>query len=182
MVFSGSWGWNNSTLQIGNHSWATGSAFVDPSKDFRDAKIYRFINQGEITPFDDTKFHFSHAVRYTYFDYGDSETEGDNKKEFAIAVRPSYQVNTYGRIVAEVGAYWDKKEDHKGNTTSTQKQKYTLGYAVSPTVTNFSQTQILFYVSYLHLSNDNAVLHTMLSDQNSYDSAVNFGVQAAAWW
>ena len=38
LVFSGSWGWNNSTLQIGNHSWATGSAFVDPSKDFRDAK------------------------------------------------------------------------------------------------------------------------------------------------
>ena len=177
-MFSGSWGWNKTALQFGTHSWATGSAYVNPSKDLRDAKIYRFINQGEITPFDDKNFHFSHAVRYTYFDYGDSETEVDNEKEFAVIVRPSYKVNSYGRVEADVGLYWDKK-DGQGDL---QEQKYTLAYAISPTDTNWAQLQIMFYGTYLHVSNNNEKLKTMFDDQNSYDSAFQFGVQAEAWW
>ena len=178
IVFSGSWGWNKTALQFGTHSWATGNAYVNPSRDLRDAKIYRFINQGEITPFDDKNFHFSHAVRYTYFDYGDSETEVDNEKEFAVIVRPSYKVNSYGRVEADVGLYWDKK-DGQGDL---QEQKYTLAYAISPTDTNWAQLQIMFYGTYLHVSNNNERLKTMFNDQNSYDSAFQFGVQAEAWW
>ena len=179
VVFSGNWGWNKTTLQWGNKGWSNGGSWYVSDADYDDAWYFRIYNQGE-TQIGTSDFHIMHAARYMYVNYDNDEK--DNKKEAAIAVRPSYQLTTYTRLMAELGAYWEKVDKANGKTDSTQQQKYTLAYAIAPSTSLMARPELRFYVSYIHFSNGVANLKDRLNDGNSYDSGVNFGVQAEAWW
>ncbi len=182
-TFSGSWGFNKTTIQYANHGWNLGShntwygSYTDQTHNW----FWRIINQGEVTVFSD-KFHLMHAIRYDYQHYGLDRNwgTGENEKTFAAAIRPSYQITTYSRIMAEVGAYWTK---HDG-ASNDNGQKYTLAYAIAPSASLWARPEIRLYVSYLHHSGkaDGNSLQNNLYDNQYFDSGVNFGVQAEAWW
>lgn len=182
ITFSGSWGFNTTTLQYGtkavslqNHPMYYQTWGGDLSHHY----WLRVMNQGEVAVGSD-KFHIMHAVRYDYDHIGNDTT--DNTKMFAVTVRPSYQVTTYSRIMAEVGAFWKKVENaEKGTGADEQGQKYTLAYAIAPSASLWARPEIRFYCSYLHSSNKDSISDN-LYDGNSWNNGVNFGVQAEAWW
>lgn len=181
-TFSGAWGFNKTTLQWSNGGWMSGSAWYDDWEDTDGAYMIRIINQGEAAIGTDN-FHLMHAVRYDYKHYDNTWT--DNEKLFAIAIRPSYQITQYSRIMAELGAFWDKTTPVSGDDNTQKGQKYTLSYAIAPSASLWARPEIRFYVSYLHASGDGNP--TIGSDSlhnydNSYSSGTNIGVQAEAWW
>ena len=184
-TFSGSWGFNKTTLQYGNRGWKPNNhnfwyqSYSDNSSDY----FWMLINQGEASIGTD-KFHLMHAIRYVY-NHQDGDKHGwngrdRNEKLLAVAVRPSYQVTTYSRIMAEVGAFWNKA-DQETSAGDTQGQKYTLAYAIAPSASLWARPEIRFYVSYLHSSNAKKISDN-LYDGDSFSSGTNFGVQAEAWW
>ena len=180
-TWSGSWGFNKAVFQYGNHGWNIGNhnTWYDSYSDMSDNKWWRILDQGEVTVFD-SKFHIMYAARYDRQDYGERAKKGmDGFKTFAVAVRPSYQVTEYSRIMAEVGAYWTK---YTGvDDADDQGQKYTLAYAIAPSASLWARPEIRLYVSYLHHSNGDAIKDNF-QDNLAWNSAVNFGVQAEAWW
>ncbi len=181
-TFSGSWGFNKTTLQWGNGGWMSGSAWYDDWEDTDGAYMIRLINQGEAAIGTD-KFHLMHAVRYDYKSYDNTAT--DSEKLFAAAIRPSYQITEYSRIMAELGAFWDKKDMKSGDDTETRGQKYTLAYAIAPSASLWARPEIRFYVSYLHASGDgnpNIGSDSLHNYGESYSSGTNVGIQAEAWW
>ena len=129
-----------------------------------DNKFWRVIDQGEVS-FLDPKFHLMYAVRYDRQDFGYDRNwgTGDGFKTFAAAIRPSYQVTTYSRVMAEIGAYWTKYSGDKSNNKNLddQGQKYTLAYAIAPNASLWARPEIRFYVSYLHHSNNEAINDTV---------------------
>ncbi|MDD7021649.1 MAG: carbohydrate porin [Aeromonadales bacterium] len=181
-TFSGSWGFNKTTLQWGNGGWMSGSAWYDDWEDTDGAYMIRLINQGEAAIGTDA-FHLMHAVRYEYKHYDNTST--DNEKLFAIAIRPSYQITQYSRIMAELGAFWDKTTPVNGDDNTQKGQKYTLAYAIAPSASLWARPEIRFYVSYLHASGDgnpNIGADSLHNYGESYSSGTNIGVQAEAWW
>ncbi|MDY6321604.1 MAG: carbohydrate porin [Succinivibrio sp.] len=180
VVFSGAWGWNKTTLQWGNKGWVSGSSWYDNWDDADDAYMIRFINQGE-AQFGDSDFHLMHAIRYVYTNMDNDSV--DTKKELAVAVRPSYQLTPYTRIMAEVGAFWNKTSYNNGDADSaSQGQKYTLAYAIAPSASLFARPELRFYVSWLHSSNGNESISDRMASGNTFTNGVNMGVQAEAWW
>ncbi len=181
-TWSGSWGFNKAAFQYGNHGWNIGNhnTWYGSYADMSDNKWWRVIDQGEVTVLD-PRFHIMYAARYDRQDFGYDRGwgTGDGFKTFAVAVRPSYQVTDYSRIMAELGAYWTK---YTGiDNADDQGQKYTLAYALSPSASLWARPEIRLYVSYLHHSNGDSIPDT-LHDNLSWSSAVNFGIQAEAWW
>ena len=179
---SGNWGFNKATFQYANKGWNIGNhnTWYGSYADMSDNKFWRVIDQGEVS-FLDPKFHLMYAARFDRQDYGyvRYKGSGDGFKTFAVAVRPSYQVTTYSRVMAEIGAYWTK---YTGiDNADDQGQKYTLAYAIAPNASLWARPEIRFYVSYLHHSNGEAINDT-LHDTLKWNSAVNFGIQAEAWW
>lgn len=182
IVFSGSWGWNKTTLQWGNKGWTSGSSWYNSWSDASNAWEFRVINQGELQF---GNFHLLHAARYFYYDYDPDtyDTKTDDKyKELAFTVRPSYQLSQYTRLIGEVGLFWGKNEKVVGDDTSTQQQKYTLAYAIAPAASLLARPELRFYVSYIQSSNDAKSVSDRFATGNTYNSGVNFGVQAEAWW
>ena len=180
---SGAWGFNKATFQCGNKGFnvQNHNTWYMNYSDVSHNKWWRLIDQGEVS-FIDPKFHLMYAVRYDHQDWGTDRSEGDGYKTIAAAIRPSYQITTYSRIMAEIGAYWIKYSNYKGEgNPDNQGQKYTLAYAVAPSASLWARPEVRFYVSYLHHSNGEAIKDT-LHDNLSWNSAVNFGVQAEAWW
>ncbi len=185
-TFSGSWGFNKTTLQWGNGGWMSGSAWYDDWEDTDGAFMIRLINQGEAAIGTD-RFHLMHAVRYEYKSYDNTST--DNSKLLAAAIRPSFQITQYSRIMGEIGAYWSKTSPVSGDDSSSQGQKYTLAYAVAPSASLWARPEIRFYVSYLHASGDNRIddydsnkTNSLHNYGESWKSGTNIGIQAEAWW
>jgi maltoporin len=170
---SGAWGFNKATFQAGNHGFMANNHnfWYQSYSDNNEQNWWRIIDQGEVSFFD-PNFHVMYAARY------DHKNDGNKtKKTIAVTVRPSYQVTTYSKVMAEIGAFWDKN-DGDGDE---QGQKYTLAYALSPSASLWARPEVRFYVSYLHSSNADSV-SDQLYDGKSWNSGVNFGVQAEAWW
>ncbi|MDY6323086.1 MAG: carbohydrate porin [Succinivibrio sp.] len=182
---SGDWGFNKLTLQYAKKGWNVGShnTWYGTYAKMDNNKFWRVIDQGEVSFFT-PKFHVMYAARYDYQDFGYDRGwgTGDGFKTYAVTVRPSYQVTQYTRIMAELGAYWTKYSGIANK--DDQGQKYTLAYAIAPSASLWARPEIRFYVSYLHHSNsdDNGGIIDTLHDNLKWNSAVNFGIQAEAWW
>ena len=86
------------------------------------------------------------------------------------------------RLVAEAGAYVEKKKDNDGEKSTQRANKYTFAYAIAPDASNFwSRPELRFYVSYVNAS-ENAGTVGPAKDGFTKTSDFMFGVQAEAWW
>ncbi|TNH93123.1 maltoporin [Aeromonas sobria] len=134
---------------------------------------FRLINWG-VLPIGD-KVEFGHQILYAQANGLDKDTT--DKDTFSIVARPMYKWNDVMKTIAEVG-YFNDNKDVNGVKTSTDGTKYTLAQAWSAGSGFFARPEIRVFASYVQQDgnfreNSNGV---------KQDDALNFGVQAEAWW
>ena len=215
-------GWNKTVVQFAHGSNVKWGAFgtpawLDTDGDANHAYRWTLINTGDIhfTP----DFGLNHVFYASYASGYDNNVffNARNKKDqyagkrksdtsVQLVVRPYYRLTKMTRLYVEAGFYaateknytYDSKYDVFGtaNTTS-QGQKYTLAYAITPDAGNFwSRPELRFFVTYLH-GNENGQDfssfgsvggkleqdgQTIAQYSNTKTSNTLFGVQAEAWW
>ncbi len=220
--FSG--GYNKVVLQFG---WK-GAAFttyqgddgyMDTWQDTNSAFAFGFIDHGDIH-FGDSPFSLDYYLGYSYIcdvdytsysswdagsdDEGNSWSGGytrsdlDSSQLFRFVIRPSFQLTTYTRLLAEIGFFVEKskyKNEQTGDSpysnkthSTVQGQKYTLAYAIAPTADILSRPEVRFYASYYHGNKATGGFVSGSSEvEDGYTSIKSsdnycFGVQAEAWW
>ena len=214
-------GWNKTVVQFAHGSNVKWGAFgtpawLDTDGDSNHAYRWTLINTGDIhfTP----DFGLNHVFYASYASGYDNNVffnaknanqyTGKRKSDTSVqlVVRPYYRLTKMTRLYVEAGFYaateknytYDSKYDVFGtaNTTS-QGQKYTLAYAITPDAGNFwSRPELRFFVTYLH-GNENGQDfssfgsvggsleqngQTIAQYSNTKTSNTLFGVQAEAWW
>lgn len=143
-----------------------------------DGKGYRLINWG-VLPLGD-KFEFGHEIVYgASSDFNAWGTDYDDRDTFSIAARPMVKWTDTMKTIFELG-YSHDTQTLKGSSTETQHdmQKYTVAQAWSAGSGFWARPELRVFVSYLKSDGQ------MREDDKGVkqDDAVNFGVQAEAWW
>ncbi len=131
----------------------------------------------------------------------------DSMKGFNVIVHPYFKLTKMTKIYADVGVYAESENwtENYGtakafdNGQTSQGQRYTIGYAISPDSMNFwSRPEIRIYATYLH-GNDNSMNFqgekysdvfvgtdkdgkTFTNCSGKQTSAFNAGVMFEAWW
>lgn len=112
----------------------------------------------------------------------------EKKRLFKAVVRPSYQLTEYTRILAELGAYWEKTDYGANVKSSTDRgQKVTIAYAVAPSKEIKSRPELRFFFTYLHSSDWNredgySKGITNHDGDKKYEDNYMYGISMEAWW
>ena len=143
-----------------------------------DGKGYRLINWG-VLPMGD-KFEIGHEIVYgASSDFNAWGTDYDDRDTFSIAARPMFKWNDTMKTILELG-YSHDTQTIKGSSTETQHdmQKYTIAQAWSAGSGFWARPELRVFASYLKSDGQ------MREDDKGVkqDDAMNFGVQAEAWW
>jgi maltoporin len=105
-------------------------------------------------------------------------TGNDSWETFSVVVRPVYKWNDTMKTIFEAGYSNDKNNSVGGASTSTDNQKYTIAQAWAAGKGFWARPELRVFASYL--KSDGAFRPD--SNGKAQDDAVNFGVQAEAWW
>lgn len=169
-------GFNKTVLQAMADSYATlpiyngGGSWTAQNGDSADG--FRAINWG-VLPLGD-KFEFGHEILF-----GQTNFSNDDEADiFNVVVRPMYKWNDTMKTVLELGYSHDTTTPDVGDETQHDMQKYTIAQAWSAGSGFWARPELRVFASYLK-SND-----SMRADKDgeAQDDAMNFGVQAEAWW
>ena len=214
-------GWNKTVVQFAHGSNVKWGAFgtpawLDTDGDANHAYRWTLINTGDIhfTP----DFGLNHVFYASYASGYDNNVffNARNANQYAgkrksdtsvqLVVRPYYRLTKMTRLYVEAGFYAATEKNYTYNAdydvfgtanTTSQGQKYTLAYAITPDAGNFwSRPELRFFVTYLH-GNENGQDfssfgsvggkleqdgQTIAQYSNTKTSNTLFGVQAEAWW
>lgn len=172
-------GFNKTVLQYGTEGYSKNFAFQGDgswygaeAKDGADG--YRIINHGAISLGD--SWDLSHQVAYGVGN--EMWTGNDSWETFSVVVRPVYKWNDTMKTIFEAGYSNDKNNSVGGASTSTDNQKYTIAQAWAAGKGFWARPELRVFASYL--KSDGAFRPD--SNGKAQDDAVNFGVQAEAWW
>ncbi|MEH0832376.1 maltoporin [Pectobacterium cacticida] len=150
-----------------------GGGWYDVWKINDSAKGFRIIQTGDL-PITD-RISLNHVVTYGKAD--DISLNSDSTELLSGVARGQYAWTKNQKTYLEVGAY-QKKDSWKNGTESKQSgEKYTLAHAFSADIPMLTRPELRFFVSYQNRGGQNR--HTFNDDRNN---AVNFGIQAEAWW
>ncbi len=172
-------GFNKTVLQYGTEGYSKNFAFQGDgswygaeAKDGADG--YRIINHGAISMGD--SWDLSHQVAYGVGN--EMWTGNDNWETFSVVVRPVYKWNDTMKTIFEAGYSNDKMNNTNGTGTSTDNQKYTIAHAWGAGKGFWARPELRVFASYLKANGQ------MRPDDKgvNQDDAINFGVQAEAWW
>lgn len=214
-------GWNKTVVQFAHGSNVKWGAFgtpawLDTDGDANHAYRWTLINTGDIhfTPDFGLNhvFYASYASGYdnnVFFNARNADQYSGKRKSdtsVQLVVRPYYRLTKMTRLYVEAGFYAATEKNYTYNAdydvfgtanTTSQGQKYTLAYAITPDAGNFwSRPELRFFVTYLH-GNENGQDfssfgtvggkleqdgQTIAQYSNTKTSNTLFGVQAEAWW
>ncbi|MFP9230664.1 maltoporin [Pectobacterium cacticida] len=150
-----------------------GGGWYDVWKINDSAKGFRIIQTGDL-PITD-RISLNHVVTYGKAD--DISLYNDSTELLSGVARGQYAWTKNQKTYLEVGAY-QKKDSWKNGTESKQSgEKYTLAHAFSADIPMLTRPELRFFVSYQNRGNENK---NTFNDARS--NAVNFGIQAEAWW
>ena len=196
-------GFNKTVLTIAHGSNARWGNFgfdswIDRSGASDSATRWSLRNFGDIKLSDNIGL-AHHVYGYYVSGFDHNITGDDTYKGFNVIVHPYFKLTKMTKIYADVGAYAESTNYTDGTGKTSQGQRYTLGYAISPDSMNFwSRPEIRIYATYLH-GNDNSmnfqgekyndVFASTDKDGKNYTtcsgkqtSAFNAGVMFEAWW
>ena len=196
-------GFNKTVLTIAHGSNARWGNFgfdswIDRSGASDSATRWSLRNFGDIKLSDNIGL-AHHVYGYYVSGFDHNITGDDTYKGFNVIVHPYFKLTKMTKIYADVGAYAESTNYTDGTGMTSQGQRYTLGYAISPDSMNFwSRPEIRIYATYLH-GNDNSmnfqgekyndVFASTDKDGKNYTtcsgkqtSAFNAGVMFEAWW
>ena len=196
-------GFNKTVLTIAHGSNARFGNFgfdswIDRSGASDSATRWSLRNFGDIKLSDNIGL-AHHVYGYYVSGFDHNITDDDTYKGFNVIVHPYFKLTKMTKIYADVGAYAESTNYTDGTGKTSQGQRYTLGYAISPDSMNFwSRPEIRIYATYLH-GNDNSmnfqgekyndVFASTDKNGKNYDtcsgkqtSAFNAGVMFEAWW
>jgi len=149
-----------------------GGGWYDAWNNTTDAKGYRVILAGDI-PLGE-KVLIDHVI--TYGKGEKLEDWHDNTELFSAVARGQYVWNKSTKTVMELGTFDSTLTWTSGSEDKSSGQKYTLAQVWTAGIPFFSRPEVRAYVSYL--KNGEAASF----NDGSKDNAVNFGLQAEAWW
>ena len=180
-------GFNKTVIQAMTDSYATLPIFNGAgswtSQDGADGDGFRVINWG-VLPLGD-KFEFGHEILFgqsngvALWDDAAKVSVADSDADiFNVVVRPMYKWNDSMKTILELGYSHDTATPDVGDETQHDMQKYTIAQAWSAGSGFWARPELRVFASYLK-SND-----SMRADKDgeAQDDAMNFGVQAEAWW
>ena len=196
-------GFNKTVLTIAHGSNARWGNFgfdswIDQSGASDSATRWSLRNFGDIKLSDNIGF-AHHVYGYYVSGFDHNITGDDTYKGFNVIVHPYFKLTKMTKIYADVGAYAESTNYTNSTGSTSQGQRYTLGYAISPDSMNFwSRPEIRIYATYLHgndnsmnfqgekygdvfVSEDRANGHTSAAG-GKQTSAFNAGVMFEAWW
>ena len=196
-------GFNKTVLTIAHGSNARWGNFgfdswIDQSGASDSATRWSLRNFGDIKLSDNIGF-AHHVYGYYVSGFDHNITGDDTYKGFNVIVHPYFKLTKMTKIYADVGAYAESTNYTDSTGSTSQGQRYTLGYAISPDSMNFwSRPEIRIYATYLHgndnsmnfqgekygdvfVSEDRANGHTSAAG-GKQTSAFNAGVMFEAWW
>ena len=196
-------GFNKTVLTIAHGSNARWGNFgfdswIDRSGASDSATRWSLRNFGDIKLSDNIGL-AHHVYGYYVSGFDHNITGDDTYKGFNVIVHPYFKLTKMTKIYADVGAYAESTNYTDGTGKTSQGQRYTLGYAISPDSMNFwSRPEIRIYATYLH-GNDNSMNFQCekyndvfaSTDKNGKNyttcsgkqtSAFNAGVMFEAWW
>ena len=196
-------GFNKTVLTIAHGSNARWGNFgfdswIDRSGASDSATRWSLRNFGDIKLSDNIGL-AHHVYGYYVSGFDHNITGDDTYKGFNVIVHPYFKLTKMTKIYADVGAYAESTNYTDGTGKTSQGQRYTLGYAISPDSMNFwSRPEIRIYATYLH-GNDNSMNFQgekygdvfVAEDKKTgktenvsgkQTSAFNFGVMFEAWW
>ena len=196
-------GFNKTVLTIAHGSNARWGNFgfdswIDQSGASDSATRWSLRNFGDIKLSDNIGF-AHHVYGYYVSGFDHNITDHDTYKGFNVIVHPYFKLTKMTKIYADVGAYAESTNYTDSTGSTSQGQRYTLGYAISPDSMNFwSRPEIRIYATYLHgndnsmnfqgekygdvfVSEDRANGHTSAAG-GKQTSAFNAGVMFEAWW
>lgn len=142
-----------------------------------DGDGFRVINWG-VLPLGD-KVELGHVIVYgSSSDFSAWGTMYDDRDTFSIVARPIYKWNDVMKTIFEAGYYKDHSTVKGASETSTDGSKFTLAQAWSAGSGFWARPELRVFVSYV--SQDKS----FRPDDSgvNQDDAINFGVQAEAWW
>ena len=196
-------GFNKTVLTIAHGSNARWGNFgfdswIEQSGASDSATRWSLRNFGDIKLSDNIGF-AHHVYGYYVSGFDHNITGDDTYKGFNVIVHPYFKLTKMTKIYADVGAYAESTNYTDSTGSTSQGQRYTLGYAISPDSMNFwSRPEIRIYATYLHgndnsmnfqgekygdvfVSEDRANGHTSAAG-GKQTSAFNAGVMFEAWW
>ncbi|MFJ5356912.1 maltoporin [Pectobacterium sp. CHL-2024] len=137
------------------------------------AKGYRVIQAGDL-PITDA-ISLSHVLTYGKAD--EISRWRDSTELLSAVGRGQYAWTKNQKTYLEVGAYQKKDSWKAGTETKYSGEKYTLAHAFSADIPMLTRPELRFFVSYQNRGNENR--NTFNDDRSN---AMNFGIQAEAWW
>lgn len=167
-------GFNKFVLQYGTEGYAHALRYTGAGNWYglensgEDGKAFRIIDHGVVSF--SKKVEVGYAAWYARYDRDDFDSAHD---VYSLATRPAYKWSDFTRTYLEVG-YFKADDDDWGETSQS---KVTLAQAWSAGPSWWSRPEIRVYVSYI--KGDDGLDHWA---RDGEDDAVNFGVQAEAWW
>ena len=200
-------GFNKTVLTIAHGSNARWGNFgfdswIDNSGASDTATRWSLRNFGDIKLSDNIGL-AHHVYGYYVSGFDDNKTLDRSYKGFNVILHPYFKLTKMTKIYADVGVYAESTNaDNKDGVnvgTTSQGQRYSIGYAISPDSMNFwSRPEIRIYATYLH-GNDNSMNFQgekygdvfVAEDKRTgktenvsgkQTSAFNFGVMFEAWW
>ncbi|MGL4206239.1 MAG: maltoporin [Aeromonadaceae bacterium] len=174
-------GFNKTALQYFTDSYATnpiyGGAGGWTSQDGADGDGFRIINHGVIPL--GAKWELGHQVLFAQSSGVKLDGVKDSDADvFSIVARPMYKWDDSMKTIFELGYNHDTKTLKGASETSHDQQKYTIAQAWSAGSGFWARPEIRVFASYL--KSDGAFRAD--SNGKAQDDAMNFGVQAEAWW
>ena len=200
-------GFNKTVLTIAHGSNARWGNFgfdswIDRSGASDSATRWSLRNFGDIKLSDNIGL-AHHLYGYWVSGFDKNITSDRSYKGFNAIIHPYFKLTKMTKIYADVGVYAESTNaDNKDGVnvgTTSQGQRYSIGYAISPDSMNFwSRPEIRIYATYLH-GNDNSMNFQgekygdvfVAEDKRTgktenvsgkQTSAFNFGVMFEAWW
>lgn len=162
-------GFNKFVLQYADEGFARAMRFTGGGQWVGDlgagATGFRIIDHGVIKA--TSSIELGYAVWYGMTDQGDN---GGDLSAWSISARPAISTSDTTKVYFEVG-YFGADDDG----TDAERSKVTVAHAWSAGPGYWSRPEIRLFASWLYDG----------EDENRFrgdDTAINFGVQAEAWW
>ena len=176
-------GFNKTALQYFADSYATNPIFGGAggwtSQDGANGDGFRIINHGVIPM--GAKWELGHQVLFAQSSgvtLTDAKIKDSDADVFSIVARPMYKWDDSMKTIFELGYNHDTQTLKGASETSHDQQKYTIAQAWSAGAGFWARPEIRVFASYL--KSDGAFAAD--SNGKKQDDAMNFGVQAEAWW
>lgn len=173
-------GFNKTVLQYGTEGYSKSFAFYGDGSWYgaeakKGADGYRVINHGVISLGD--SWDLSHMLSYGVGKQ--MWTGNDSWTAFAGVVRPVYKWNDIMKTEFEYGYGKDTNKATSGTKSSDNYQKFTVAQAFAAGKGFWARPEIRVFASYVKKGGDGT---TDVFNGGTDNNAMNYGVQAEAWW